>query len=111
FWASWCGPCMQTMPLVEEAMAEFDPEQVQLISVNLEETAQQVKSVLDRHQLDLTVALDIDGTTARKYQANAIPQLVIVDKNGKIARLYVGGGSGVVEQLKQALLDLLGADS
>lgn len=109
FWASWCGPCMQTMPLVEEAMREFDPAQVELISVNLEEPRERIQAALDRQGLQLTVAMDIDGTTARKYQANAIPQMVIVDATGKVARLYVGGGSAVVTQLRQALRDLLSA--
>ncbi len=107
FWATWCAPCMLTMPLVEEAMAEFDPEKVRLVSVNLEEQADHVRGVLDRHGLNLTVALDIDGVTAQRYQARAIPQLVIVGADGRVERLYVGGGSRVVEQMKQAITELL----
>lgn len=107
FWASWCGPCMQTMPLVEAAAAEFDPQQVRLVSINLEEPAEHVRGVLERQQLHVPVALDIDGVTARKYEANAIPQLVIVDRDGNIARLYIGGGPDVVEQVKAAVEALL----
>jgi thiol-disulfide isomerase/thioredoxin len=109
FWASWCGPCMQTMPLMEEAMQEFDENKVRLVSVKLEEPAGHVKSVLERHKLNVAVALDIDGVAARRYEANAIPQLVVVDGKGNIARLYVGGGRNVVEQLKTSIAELLDA--
>jgi len=107
FWATWCGPCMQTMPLVEKAMEEFDPKQVRLVAVNLEEPAKNVQAVLDRHSLKVPVALDEDGVAARKYEANAIPQTVIVDREGKVHRLYVGGGPDMVEQLSSALKALL----
>ena len=107
FWATWCGPCMETMPLLEEAMREFDATQVRLISVNLEEPADHIKSVLERHKLNVTVALDMDGVAARRYEANAIPQLVVVDKDGNIARLYVGGGPNVVEELNTVLSEML----
>lgn len=107
FWASWCGPCMRTLPLMEEAMREFDPAQVRMVSVNLEEPAKHVKAVLERHELNITVALDVDGVAARRYEANAIPQTVIIDREGKIARLYVGGGRNAVEQLKASLTELL----
>lgn len=106
FWATWCAPCMQTMPLVEKAMADYDPNQVRLVSVNLEESADHVKSVLERHDMHVAVALDIDGVAAARYEARAIPQMVIVAPDGKIARLYVGGGSKTVEQMKAAI-DLL----
>ncbi|AMV17595.1 TlpA family protein disulfide reductase [Planctomyces sp. SH-PL14] len=108
FWATWCGPCMQTMPLVEEAMAKFDPAQVRLVTVNLEEPAANVKAVLERHKMNVAVAMDQDGVTARKYEANAIPQTVIIDREGKIHRLFVGGGSGMVEELTATLHTLLG---
>jgi thiol-disulfide isomerase/thioredoxin len=107
FWATWCAPCMQTMPLVEEAMSQFDSDQVRLVSVNLEESAEHIESVLQRHDMNLTVALDIDGVAAARYQARAIPQMVIVDQEGKVARLYVGGGSRMVEELTAAITELL----
>lgn len=107
FWASWCGPCMRTMPLVEEAVAGFDEKRVRLVSINLEESAAQVQATLERQKLHVAVALDVDGIAARRYEANAIPQLVIVDAEGKVARLYVGGGPQVVERLKESIGELL----
>ena len=109
FWATWCGPCMQTMPLVEEAMEDFDPDEVQLVSINLQEPADQVRATMERRDLHVAVALDIDGVAAQRYQARAIPQMVIVDRDGKIARLYVGGGSKTVEEMKAAIQELLDA--
>ena len=107
FWATWCGPCMETMPLLEAAMHEFDATKVRLVSVNLEEPADHIKGVLERHKMNVTVALDIDGVAARRYEANAIPQLVVIDKEGNVARLYVGGGPNVVEELKTVLAEML----
>ena len=107
FWATWCAPCMQTMPLVEEAIGEYDPERVRLVSINLEEPAEQIRSVLERHDMNVTVALDQDGVAAQRYEARAIPQLVIVGPDGVVERLFVGGGSGVVEQMKAAIDELL----
>ena len=107
FWATWCGPCLQTMPLVEKVAHEFEAEGVQLIAVNLEEPAKQITSTLERHKLQVTVAMDIDGVAATKYQATAIPQTVIIDREGKVARLFVGGGPKLADQLRDALREVL----
>ena len=107
FWATWCAPCMQTMPLVEKAIAEFDPDDVQLISINLQESVEQIRPVLERKEMNITVALDIDGVAASRYEAKAIPQLVVVDQDGTVESLFIGGGSGVVEQMTEAIQALL----
>ncbi len=107
FWATWCAPCMQTMPLVEEAMEKFSPDAVRLISINLQESAQQIKPVLERYNLNVTVALDTDGVAAARYEAKAIPQLVIVGEDGMVKQLFVGGGTKVVEQMTATIEDLL----
>ena len=107
FWATWCGPCLQTMPMVEKVAHEFEAEGVQLVAVNLEEPAKQITSTLERHKLHVTVAMDIDGVAATKYQATAIPQTVIIDREGKVARLFVGGGPKLADQLRDALREIL----
>lgn len=103
FWASWCGPCVQTMPLVEEAVGELGSDKVQLVAVNIQETAARAQAAVDRLKMTATVLLDSDGQTAAAYAANAIPQTVIVDRAGKVTHVFVGGGPKFVLQFKQAL--------
>lgn len=106
FWATWCGPCMQTMPLVEGVIAEFADRKVELLAVNMEEQADQVKSLLERHKFKVPVAIDRDGAVAAKYAVTAIPQTVIIDREGKVARLFVGGGKATADGLRKALEEL-----
>ena len=108
FWATWCGPCIQAMPQVEKAASEFPQTEVQLVAVNLQETPEQIKPMLERHQLHPpNVALDKDGTVAEKYGAVAIPQTVIIDRQGKVARLFVGSSPRLGDQLKDAIKAVL----
>jgi thiol-disulfide isomerase/thioredoxin len=107
FWASWCGPCMQTMPQIERLVRELPGDQVRLVAVNLQETPDEITSTLQRHGLETVVALDQDGVVAEKYTATAIPQTVVIDQQGNIARLFVGGGPRLVGQLRAALEGML----
>jgi peroxiredoxin len=94
------------MPLVAGVVREFADRDVKLIAVNLEEQPAQVRTVLERHKLSIPVALDRDGVVAAKYAVTAIPQTVVVDRDGKVARLFVGGGKKTADSLRQALQEL-----
>jgi len=107
FWASWCGPCLQTMPQVDQVAREFADRGVQLVAINLEETPERIKAALERLKLETAIAIDKDGRVAERYGATAIPQTVIIDREGKVARLFVGGGARFDEQLRQALRAVL----
>jgi thiol-disulfide isomerase/thioredoxin len=107
FWATWCGPCMQTMPLIDGVVREFAGQGVDLIAVNMEEQPEQIKSMLERHKLKVDVVLDRDGVVAAKYGVTAIPQTVLIDRDGKVARLYVGGGQATADALRKALQEML----
>jgi thiol-disulfide isomerase/thioredoxin len=109
FWATWCGPCMQTMPLIDGVVREFAGQNVELVAVNLEEQPEQIKSMLERHKLKIDVALDRDGVVAAKYGVTAIPQTVLIDRAGKVARLFVGGGQGTADSLRKTLQELTSA--
>jgi thiol-disulfide isomerase/thioredoxin len=103
FWATWCGPCIQAMPELDRVIHEFADQGVQLISVNLEESPEKIKRMLERLKLDPTVALDREGIVARRYAANAIPQTVIIDRDGKITRVFIGAGPKFGDRLREAL--------
>ncbi|HBJ35933.1 MAG TPA: hypothetical protein DDZ51_14530 [Planctomycetaceae bacterium] len=107
FWASWCGPCMQAMPMIDETVKAFDRDDILLVAVNLQETAEPIRAVLQRLKLDPQVALDIDGVAAARYQANAIPQTVVIDQDGTVKRLFVGGGPKLGPQLAEAIEQLV----
>ncbi len=107
FWATWCGPCMQAMPMIEKTVKSFDRDDILLIAVNLQETAEPIRAVLARLKLDPQVALDIDGVAAARYQVNAIPQTVVIDQAGNIHRLFVGGGAKLGPQLFEAIKQLV----
>ncbi|MFN3193227.1 MAG: TlpA family protein disulfide reductase [Aureliella sp.] len=109
FWASWCGPCVQTMPLLESAVDEIGDPGVKLLAVNLQENDERILAASERLQLKATVLKDISGQVAAAYDANAIPQTVIIDRSGVIQNVFVGGGSKVVEQIKLAIERVLDA--
>jgi peroxiredoxin len=106
FWATWCSPCLQTMPLVDEIIREFPDQKVRLLAVNMEEQPAEIKSTLERHKLDVPVILDIDGVAAARYSVTSIPQTVVIDRDGNVARLFIGGGPKLAEPLRQALQEL-----
>jgi peroxiredoxin len=79
---------------------------VELLAVDMEEQPDTVKAVLERHKFKAPVAIDRDGAVAAKYAVTAIPQTVVIDREGKVARLFVGGGKATAEGLKKALQEL-----
>jgi thiol-disulfide isomerase/thioredoxin len=107
FWASWCGPCMQAMPQIHAVTDELKDQGVRLVAVNLQEDHKTAADTLERLGFAADVALDIDGAAAGKYQVTAIPQTVIVDREGKVARLFIGGGPTFADDLRKALQEVI----
>ncbi|HTK73987.1 MAG TPA: TlpA disulfide reductase family protein, partial [Gemmataceae bacterium] len=106
FWATWCGPCMQSLPMIEEVVKECADQDVRLFAVNMEEQPDQIKAVLERHKMKFPVVLDRDGAVAARYAVTAIPQTVLIDREGKIVRLFVGGGKKTADALRAAIREL-----
>ena len=89
--------------MIDEAVHRFAGEDVVLVAVNLQESPDQIRSTLERLKLNPTVALDIDGVAAARYQANAIPQTVVINRAGEVTHVFVGGGGGLGDSLADAI--------
>jgi thiol-disulfide isomerase/thioredoxin len=107
FWASWCGPCIQAFPEIVALAGSYDESKVRLISVNLGEDKETMQACLDRLQLSPTVAMDLDRFLAERYQVKSIPQTVVIDAKGGVARVFVGATPQLPKQLRFAIDELL----
>jgi len=90
FWATWCPPCRASLPHLDETNKEFAAKGVQFFAVNLEEEQDVVKKFIADTKLATTVLFDSTGATAQSYGASAIPETVVVGKDGKIKKVLVG---------------------
>ena len=107
FWATWCGPCVQALPDVIAATGSFDPEDVVFIAVNQGEGAEDVQPFVEGRQWTMPVGLDGDSSVGNKFGVSAIPQTVIIGRDGNIARLEVGGSDNLKEKLTTAIGEVL----
>lgn len=103
FWASWCGPCMQAMPVIDGLAEEFAERDVQLVAINLQEAPKDIAATIDRLNINAKVALDRDGVAAQRYGVTGIPQTVVIDRDGKVFKVFVGGGPKFEAQLRETL--------
>lgn len=109
FWASWCGPCMQSMPALDEMAREFG-DSITWIAVNMQEDRATVARALERLDVAPQVILDVDGAAAEKFAVTAIPQTVVIDAQGVVSHVFIGGGASAVEQIRTAIRETLAGD-
>ncbi|REK08929.1 MAG: DUF2092 domain-containing protein [Planctomycetota bacterium] len=107
FWATWCGPCLQAMPIIDAVAEKYADKGVKLFAVNLQEGPDEIKPFLEDAELEVPVALDTEGTVAQAYLAEAIPQTVIVGKDGTVQVVTIGLVPNLAKSLSEDLEALL----
>ena len=107
FWATWCGPCVKAMPTITEVAKQYEPKGVVFFAVNVQEDEDTVREFLKKQELEITVAMDSDGAVGERYQAEAIPQTVLIGKDGTVQVVHVGLVPGLKQKLSNELDALL----
>jgi thiol-disulfide isomerase/thioredoxin len=107
FWATWCGPCLASMPTLMDIATEFRDQGVEFIAVNQQEDPEDVLDFLATRRWDLQVALDADALISRRYGVAGIPFTVIIDKEGIVRHVHVGAAANLEQTLRAELQELL----
>ena len=120
FWATWCGPCIESIPHMNELVVKY--KNVKFISATYEPESL-VEKFLNDHPMKSEVGLDEDFAMFRKYNAWAIPNVVMINSKGKIAgrihplrlteyviEVLLNGGVPEVENTPEDAFDPKGAE-
>jgi hypothetical protein len=84
FWATWCGPCVENIPHMNQLAASVDPARVQFISIDYKEDPKTVQNFLAQRKMAGWIGMDATGGVFKSYGGDGLPTTVIVDKHGRI---------------------------
>jgi thiol-disulfide isomerase/thioredoxin len=107
FWATWCGPCRQEMPLLDEIYGKYRPVGMVLLSVNIDEAAEPAAEMAQTLKVSYPVLFDARKEVSRAYQVNAMPVTVLVDRAGIVRYVSEGFKPGYEKRYTEKLRELL----
>lgn len=111
FWASWCPPCKDEMPLFNEISSRYKQDELVVLMVNMtdgqRETVNIAKKFISDNNYKMKVLFDKDISAAMNYNIESIPRTLFIDKNGYIIKDYIGEISKeeLDDQIKSLLSD------
>jgi cytochrome c biogenesis protein CcmG, thiol:disulfide interchange protein DsbE len=90
FWASWCPPCVDELPLLERTQRRIDGSNAIVVGVNYKDIPEDALNFVRRFRLSYPSLRDRDGEYAEEYGARAFPETFVIDRRGRIAALRRG---------------------
>ncbi|MCZ6854432.1 MAG: TlpA disulfide reductase family protein [Gammaproteobacteria bacterium] len=90
FWASWCGPCRQEMPLLDRLHQRYQDTGFTVLGVNVEGEEKPAREIVDKTKVTFPVLIDKDQRVSDLYDLKAMPSTVVVDRDGVIRYIHLG---------------------
>jgi peroxiredoxin len=107
FWASWCGPCRQEMPLLNDLHNKYEPLGFTVLGVNVEEQSDNARGFINDYPVDFPILLDNQNQVSQMYKVIAMPTTVVVDRDGNMRFLHKGYKPGDEKQYRDMVKTLI----
>jgi peroxiredoxin len=109
FWASWCGPCRQSFPWMNEMQARYGARGLQVVGVNVDAKSEDADNFLAETPARFPIAFDPAGTTPRAYGIKGMPSSVLVGPDGTVLHTHAGFKEADRAELEKVIQNALGA--
>ena len=88
FWASWCVPCRQEMPLLDSIYKKYKPLGFTLLSVNVEPDQKEAENFLKQTPVTFPVVFDAKSKVSGLYNVQGMPTTVFIDRKGNVRLMH-----------------------
>jgi len=108
FWASWCGPCRKELPILGKFQRIVGRDYLEVIAVNVKEPLRDYQAVVRANRdIDVTWVHDAYGITSKYYGVDVLPNLFVIDREGRIAHVHRGYSEDSIKQFVREIASLL----
>ena len=90
FWASWCGPCRQSFPWMNEMQTKYGAKGLQIVGVNLDAKRADADQFLAQVPAKFSVGFDAKGDSAKQFGVKGMPTSVLIGPDGKVLTVHQG---------------------
>ena len=98
FWATWCGPCAEEIPHLNELHESFDPYDFELLGINLDDDQSKAIHLANKLDINFPVLFDSAKEVSKSFDIKAMPTTIIIDRAGKVRHINRGFKKGYIER-------------
>lgn len=107
FWATWCGPCRQEMPLLDELYQRYERVGFSLLGVNIDDDSRRAMQMIEELGVKFPVLFDARKEVSELYEVEAMPVTVLVDREGNVRYVHHGYKPGYEDKYLDQIRSLL----
>jgi len=107
FWASWCGPCRQEMPLLDAMSQRYSAAGFLLLGVDVEEDNTDAKKIVKDLKISYPILFDTENKASKLYSVETMPTTVMIDKKGQIRYINHGYKPGDETKYRDQIRELI----
>jgi thiol-disulfide isomerase/thioredoxin len=107
FWASWCGPCRQSFPWMNEMQAKYAAKGLRIVGVNVDAKRADADEFLARTPAQFAIAYDRERAFAQAVDVKAMPTSLLLDQRGRVLMVHYGFAGKDREKLEAAIAEAL----
>lgn len=107
FWATWCGPCRQEMPLLDELYGRYQRVGFSLLGINIDDDSRRAMAMVDELGVSFPVLFDEHKEVSKLYQVEAMPVTLLLDREGTVRYVHHGYKPGYEQKYLDEIRSLL----
>jgi peroxiredoxin len=107
FWATWCGPCRQEMPLLDQLYSRYERVGFTLLGVNIDDNSSKAMNMVQELGVSFPVLFDSRKEVSKLYQVDTMPATVLIDREGTVRYIHHGYKPGYENEYLDQIRSLL----
>ncbi len=107
FWASWCVPCKQSFPWMNEMQAKYGDRGLYVLAINVDAKAADAEKFLTQVPAKFQIAFDASGETPKQFAVKSMPSSYLIDGDGRAIYVHTGFRESDTTSIEAAIVSAL----